>query len=177
MDRLALEVLWTHLDQARLPRRRYAVNLTPASVTDPDFVRWLTTLLRSSADKASRLIFEVPEYAAVRGMDALKHMIQQLQSCGCHFSIDHFGRGFTSFAYLHSLKVDFLKIDGGFIRGIDGDKDNQFFVQALAKTAHEIDVRVIAENVETEAELNILESLYVDGAQGYYIGRPAEEEV
>ncbi|HLF98197.1 MAG TPA: EAL domain-containing protein [Methylococcaceae bacterium] len=177
MDRLTLEVLWAHLDHAHFAGRRYAVNLTPSSIADPDFVRWLANLLRGSAEKASRLIFEVPEYAAVRSMDALKQLIQQLQPYGCHFSIDHFGRGFTSFAYLHSLRVDFLKIDGGYIRGIDGDKDNQFFVQALAKTAHEIDVRVIAENVETEAELNILESLYVDGAQGYLIGRPGEEEI
>lgn len=176
LDRLTLEALWAHLEHARFAGRRYAVNLTPSSIADPAFVNWLATLLRGSPEKASRLIFELPEYVAVRSMDAFKRLILQLQPCGCHFSIDHFGRGFTSFAYLHSLKVDFLKIDGGYIRGIDRDKDNQFFVQALAKTAHEIDVRVIAENVETEAELNILESLYVDGAQGYLIGRPGEDE-
>jgi diguanylate cyclase (GGDEF)-like protein len=176
IDKLTLEVLWAHLENARFAGRRYAVNLTPVSIADRVFVNWLTTLMRTSPGKAARLIFEIPEYAAVRNMDALKQLMLQLKPYGCHFSIDHFGRGFTSFAYLHSLKVDFLKIDGGYIRGIDSDKDNQFFVQALAKTAHEIDVRVIAENVETQAELNILESLYVDGAQGYLIGRPGEDE-
>lgn len=70
------------------------------------------------------------------------------------------------------MKVDYLKIDGSFMRSIEENSDNQFFVQALAEIAHGLEIEVIGESIETESAWKLLPSLHVDGAQGYYIGRP-----
>lgn len=174
IDKLVIEASFDHASRDANWSRRYAVNISAASVADPEFVAWLLALLKGAPEKASRLIFEMPEYGVVKQVDAVKAFVQKLTPLGAQFSIDHFGRGFSSFAYLRSLAVDYIKIDGSYIRNIESNKDNQFFVQALAKTAHEVDIKVIAENVETQAELDILSNLFMDGVQGYFIGQPKE---
>ena len=78
----------------------------------------------------------------------------------------------VSFGYLHSLKVDYLKIDGSYIRGLAASKDNQFYVQAITEIAHGLDIRVIAEFVETADDFAALCELRLDGGQGYYLGKP-----
>jgi EAL domain-containing protein (putative c-di-GMP-specific phosphodiesterase class I) len=121
---------------------------------------------------AERLIFEMPEYVALARLDMVKDFISRIGQFGVRFSLDHFGRSFSSLAYLHSLKIHYIKVDGSYLRTLDQNRDNQFFVQALADIAHGLDIQVIAESVESEEVWDLLPSLHFDAAQGYFIGRP-----
>ena len=150
---------------------RYAINLTSTVLHDPGFVAWLCERLGDSAH-TDRILFEVPEYGVLRNIESAREFIRQVKAAGCDFGIDHFGRGFSSFGYLRSIGIQYLKIDGSYIHDIDKDADNRFFVQALVDTAHSLDITVIAEAVETQAELEVVSAMNVDGIQGYLIGRP-----
>lgn len=172
IDKAVIGQLLRMLRDAPEERDRYAVNLSLQSITTDGFMTWLAEVLSEYRVQASRLIFELPEYGVVSHIDRVTALLEMLGGFGAKLSIDHFGRSFSSLAYLRSLKVDYLKIDGSFMRSIESDSDNQFFVQALAEIAHGLEIVVIAEAVETEAVWTILPSLHVDGAQGYYIGRP-----
>jgi len=150
---------------------RYALNLTSTVLHDPGFIAWLCERLGNS-DHTDRILFEVPEYAVLRNIESAREFIRQVKAAGCDFGIDHFGRGFSSFGYLRSIGIQYLKIDGSYIHDIDKDADNRFFVQALVDTAHSLDIKVIAEAVETQAELEVVSALNVDGIQGYLTGKP-----
>ncbi len=151
---------------------RFAINLSPKSLSDAGFVEWLEQEISQHRNIADRLIFELPEYGAIANLSQMKSLIEKIGGFGPMFSLDHFGRSFSSLAYLRSLKVDYLKIDGSYLRTLEDNKDHQFFIQALADIAHGLDIQVIAESVESEEVWNLLLSLHMDGAQGYYIGRP-----
>jgi diguanylate cyclase (GGDEF)-like protein len=151
---------------------QFAVNLSPQSLSDAGFTAWLENFLSQHVDVANRLIFELPEYGAINRLQDLKKLIERVGRFGAIFSLDHFGRSFSSLAYLRSMKVHYLKIDGSYLRTLEENKDHQFFIQALADIAHGLDIQVIAEAVESEAVWAMLPSLHLDGAQGYYIGRP-----
>lgn len=150
----------------------FAINLSPQSLSDATFIEWLEQTLCRYKYIANRLIFELPEYGVVANLSQLKGLIEKLSILGVKFSLDHFGRSFSSLAYLRSLKVDYLKVDGSYLRTLDQNQDHQFFIQALADIAHGLDIQIIAESVESEEVWKILHSLNVDGAQGYHIGRP-----
>jgi len=108
--------------------------------------------------------------------DVVKAFANLLISLNIPLGIDHFGLGLAAFAHLHPLKIRYLKIDGSYIRDIDRHQDHQFFVHAIATTAHEIDITVIAEAVETAAEQQMLHGLGVDAIQGYLPGCPGPLE-
>jgi EAL domain-containing protein (putative c-di-GMP-specific phosphodiesterase class I) len=105
-------------------------------------------------------------------MDLVQALAERLSACGARLSVDHVGRSFGPLSYLRTLKVDSLKIDGSFMRSLEQNRDNRFFVQALAEIARGLEIQVIAEAVETEKIWGLLAGLGVDGAQGYYVGRP-----
>lgn len=153
---------------------RFAVNLAHASIQDEGFQSWLENRLRQASEYADQLIFETSEYFVLQNLDPWLQLIESLNPLGCQFGLDHFGRGLAAFAYLRKLNLEYLKIDGAFIRQIDQNPDNQFFIQALIKTAHELDIKVIAEAVESKAEKETMIELHVDGLQGYYIGKPIQ---
>ena len=151
---------------------KFAVNLSMHSIRDQSFVATLEAILRALGTRAQQLMFEFQEYDVVNHVEAVGDFITRLQSHGCEFGVDHCGRGFASFSYLRDLKIHYLKIDGSYIRDVDSNKGHQFLVQSIAKIAHELDICVIAEAVETIAERDMLMSLYVDGLKGYLIGKP-----
>ncbi len=151
---------------------KFAINLSPQSLVDDGFAEWLEQQLSQHPQVASRLVFEFPEYGAIACLSELKALIERVGRFGAMFSLDHFGRSFSSLAYLRSLKVHYLKVDGSYLRTLEQNKDHQFFIQALADIAHGLDIQVIAESVESEVVCELLPSLHLDGVQGYYIGRP-----
>lgn len=151
---------------------RFAINISSSSIQDPEFINWLDHQLADHAVVAPRLIFEMPEYGAIASVEQVRQLIEMLDKYGSLFSLDHFGRSFSSFAYLASLKVHCLKIDGSFMRSLDKNSDNRFFIQVLTKIAHGLEIEVIGESVESELVWDLLPSLHLDGAQGYYIGKP-----
>ncbi|BBL74929.1 EAL domain-containing protein [Methylomagnum ishizawai] len=175
-DRIAVRAVLERMGRTASPAKSYAVNLTPGSLRDAGFVDWLCQQLKAFPERAKRLTFEVPEYGVVGDVEAAKRFVQRLRPFGSRFSIDHFGRNFASFAYLHSIGAAYIKIDGSFVRNLHLDQDNQFFLRELTRTAHEIDMKVIAMSVETAEEREALAAILVDGIQGYLICKPGEAD-
>lgn len=173
LDKMVVSAWLSYIGSNKDQTADYAINLSPNSIQNPDFVHWLSDQLQQHPEFASRLILEVAEYGVSCQVETIRNFIEKLASLNCRFAIDHFGRGFTSFKYLRTVKVSYLKIDGSFIRHIAGDEENQFFVQALTKTAHELEIPVIAEFVETQADKETLLTLHINGLQGFLIGKPS----
>jgi len=154
-----------------------AINLLPASICDPEFVEWVYAELSAHPVEAARIRFELSDYAVMQNLHAVQAWIRRIVPTGAKIGIDHFGKGFSSINYLSTLRIEYIKIDGSFIRGIDGNKDNQSFVESLVSIAHGLGILVIADSVETDAELEMLKTLRFDGVQGYGVGRPEVWEV
>jgi diguanylate cyclase (GGDEF)-like protein len=172
IDKLAVTRVLEHLALGGATNEVYAINLTSTSLNEPDFIEWLCSQLTGYPGARGRLVFELPEYGLLRDLHSARRLIERLSALGFECGIDHVGRGFNSFGYLRSTKAHYLKIDGSYTRDINSESDNQFFIQALAETAHSIDIMVIAQAVESEAELEAIKTLNVDGMQGYLFGKP-----
>lgn len=172
LDRAVITKALERLTQDPEQQNSLAVNISPPSLQAEGFLDWLEQTLQANAGLAHRMIFELPEYGAVSMLDQVRELIERVGRFGGRISLDHFGRGFRSFAYLRSLKVHYLKVDGSYLREIDQNPDHQFFIQALTEIAHGLEIKVIAEAVESEAVWEALQELNVDGAQGYHTGRP-----
>lgn len=151
---------------------RLAINLFVSSILNEKFVKWLYEQLAADIKLSMRLVFEVPEAEVGYRFDELRIAMQHLRQTGALFGIDHFGHAAAAIGHLRNLPVDFIKIDGSYIRQIDQNDDKQFFVQTVTSIAHGVGMQVIAEHVETAEELITLQALGVDGVQGYFIGRP-----
>lgn len=152
------------------------INLSGATLTDEHFADYLATRLRRSTFPARNLCLEITETSVVRDRKRAQRFIAQMRELGCRFALDDFGTGFCSFGYLHDLDVDLIKIDGSFIRGLDGSALSQAVVRSIADIAHVLGKATIAEQVETEAERTRLQQMQVDYAQGYLFGRPQSIE-
>ena len=171
LDKLTAGILFDYLDKHDT-REIHALNLSAGALHDAVFIQWLCARLEKSPALKGRLQIEFPEYAVQANMQATRNLVERLGSMGYHCGIDHFGSGFSSFGYLRTLKVQYLKIDGSFTHQIDTDEDNRFFIRSLTDTAHSIDIDVIAQSVESPAERAALEALGIDGIQGYLTGKP-----
>ncbi len=123
------------------------------------------------------IIFEVTETAAVENLSQAREFIDSLRSLGCRFALDDFGIGFSSFHYLRNLPVDFVKIDGSFVRNLHYDAEDRIFVKAMVDLASGLGITCIAEFVENMEIVNILKDLGVGLGQGYHIARPREDTI
>jgi diguanylate cyclase (GGDEF)-like protein len=167
IDRLVVKEVLKRISRDNF---KYAVNLSARSLYDNEFMAWLETEISGLGARAPHLMFEFPEYDVVKHIDVVRGFVKRSRESGVQFGVDHCGRGFVSFAYLSTLNIDYLKIDGSYIRGIESVKDNQFLVHSISRIAHELDIAVIAASIETEEERQTLTRLYVDGLMGYLIG-------
>lgn len=152
--------------------RPLAVNLSPSSIADAGFRTWLREELARRPALAGRLCLELPEYGAGQHLDALREFAKEMRAMGTGLGLDHFGRGFSPFGYLASLRPAYLKMDGTHSHALPHSEEGAFFVRALANVAHTLDALLIAQNVEHDAQLSALMPLGVDGAQGYRIAPP-----
>lgn len=130
------------------------------------------SLAKHGADPHS-IIFEVTETAAVENIARARSFIESLRALGCRFALDDFGAGFSSFHYVKNLPIDFIKIDGSFVRNVHNDKADRIFVRAITDLAHGLGIATVAEFVESEAVLATLRSLGVQLGQGYFLARPS----
>jgi diguanylate cyclase (GGDEF)-like protein len=174
IDKLVVEAALHHVRASANQQLLYAINLSPASILDSGFVDWLCQTLSSNKAEAGRLIVETSEQGTVSYLAALTEAVNRIKQAGSHFSIDHFGASTASFGYIKSLRVDYIKIDGGYIHHLQDNEDSQFFIRSLSEIAHGLDIQIIAEFVETKEELTVLQTLNIDAAQGYLLGQPAE---
>ncbi|MGB3612174.1 MAG: EAL domain-containing protein, partial [Elainellaceae cyanobacterium] len=154
----------------------YALNLSGASINDEQFLPFLKQQVMQSTIRPESLCFEITETVAVSNLNVAREFIRELKALGCSFALDDFGSGMSSFGYLRHLAVDYIKIDGAFVRNLLQDDISTSIVEAITKIAHSMGLKAIAEQVEDAGTQQRLHQLGVDYVQGYGIGRPAPLE-
>lgn len=151
---------------------RLAVNISPVQLRHPEHVELLCRTLGNYAAHAGMLELEVTESTCVDDLQAATRIFRRLKECGVSISIDDFGTGYSSMSYLRHFSIDTIKIDQAFVRGLPEDEFNRSFAAAIVTMAHSLGCTVVAEGVETEAQLHYLRGLGCEKAQGYFIARP-----
>ncbi|CAN5219516.1 hypothetical protein BH24PSE2_BH24PSE2_21820 [soil metagenome] len=176
LDRWVVRHALDHLAQPpnAAPDETYtlAINLSGNSLSDPDFLGYLMRELEAHRVAPGSICFEITETAAIANLTRVVHFMKALKQLGCLFSLDDFGSGLSSFAYLKSLPVDYLKIDGHFIKNVTHDAVDQSMVDAINKIGRSMGIKTIAERVESGAVLETLANIGIEYAQGYHIARP-----
>lgn len=170
MDCISLENVLRTL--TRHPGLRLSVNMSARSI---GFPRWISTLnkgLKRDVTVGERLILEVSEQSAMKVPELVIDFMKKYHARGVSFAIDDFGAGRTSFRHLRDFQFDMVKIDGGFIRGISQDADNQVLVAALASVAGQFNMVTVAASVETAPDAEFLTKLGIDCLQGYFFAAP-----
>ncbi|MEO6228456.1 MAG: EAL domain-containing protein, partial [Thermomonas sp.] len=151
---------------------QFSINLSGASLNDSGFLTFVEQQFAVAGIPFDTICFEITETAAIANLERARELIDRLRSLGCQFSLDDFGTGLSSFSYLKNLRVDYLKIDGSFIRNVASDSVDRAMVDAINRVGHELDLCTIAEFVENDGILAVLRSMGVDYAQGYGIAVP-----
>lgn len=169
LDRRVLELAFATLRAA--PKLRLSVNVSPQSALDRDWLRALRELSEERRDLTERLIVEITESTAIHDGGQTAEFITNLRNLGCAMAVDDFGAGYTSFRHFKRLKIDIVKIDGAFVKGVARNPDNQTLVRTLVEIARNFEILTVAEMVGEE-DAPILRALGVDCLQGYHFGRP-----
>lgn len=156
---------------------QFSVNLSGHSLGSSDFHHFLEQLLKSDPVDPACLCFEITETAAIKDVEKSIEFIRTFRELGAKFSLDDFGSGLSSFAYLKQFPVDYLKIDGVFIKDILHDAQSYDFVRSITEVGHCLGMKVIAEFVESKQMYHMLRAASVDYLQGYTIGKPAPIEL
>lgn len=157
---------------------KIAINLSAQAFRDENLVPTIKESLYLTGVDASRIVFELTESASLFNLNITRRVINELHALGCHFSIDDFGSGFSSFAYLKELPADYIKLDGSFIKRLDQDATDQALVKSIIEVVQALGKRTVAEYVENKRVYMLLKEFGIDYVQGYFIGRPmAAEEI
>jgi diguanylate cyclase (GGDEF)-like protein/PAS domain S-box-containing protein len=151
---------------------KVAINLSAEAFNNSDLLTIITLHLKRHNVSPERLAFEITESASINNLVATNAMITELQSIGCHFSIDDFGTGFSNFSYLKKLSANSIKIDGSFVRDMTSNNIDKTLVNAIKEIGQSLDKTCVAEYVEDQETFEMLEEIGVDYAQGYFIGKP-----
>jgi len=157
---------------AALPNLHLAINLSATSLDDPTFIPFLEELLDSTSVAPERLTFEITETTVVNQLSSASELLARIRQKGSKVALDDFGSGFSSFNYLKHFQVDFIKIDGSFVRNLLNSSVDRTIVESISGVAHRLGVKTVAEYVEDIAMIPVLEEAGVDFVQGYAIGRP-----
>jgi diguanylate cyclase (GGDEF)-like protein/PAS domain S-box-containing protein len=157
--------------------RCVAVNISGQTLGDTQFLEFVVDCLDRTGVAPSQLCFEMTENAVVANLDHARRFVGVLHGMGCRFALDDFGSGVGSFSNLRSLPMDYLKIDGSFTRNLGRDTVNQAMVTAMIKLARTLNFKVIAEQVEDAAALEMVRLMGVDFVQGFVISRPQKLRV
>ncbi|HHK67277.1 MAG TPA: EAL domain-containing protein [Candidatus Acetothermia bacterium] len=173
IDRWVLGKVIEIISDASIPADlSFAVNLSPRSLADGELLGMISREEKLSVIGPVRLVVEITETAAIYNIHIAKDFLRTIRSQGCEVAIDDFGTGFSSFHQLKNLDVDYLKIDGSFVRNLSHDPVDEHLVLAIVHLAQGLGKKTIAEFVEDAETLEILRRIGVDCAQGFYIDRP-----
>jgi len=153
-------------------QRSVAINISGQTLGDLQFLEFVVECLDSTGVTPSQVCFEISETAVIGNLEHARRFVGVLHGMGCQFALDDFGSGVGSFSNLKNLPLDYLKIDGSFIRNLARDSVNQAMVAAMIKLARTLNFKVIAEQVEDAAALEAARRMGVDYLQGYAIDRP-----
>ena len=158
------------------PQARMFFNLFPRSFNDIEWVRGIPDLVRNAGVPCEKVVLEITEREALPNLTQVRAVIEELRASKIAVALDDFGSGFSSFLYLKYLAIDYVKIEGSFVRQIVADERDRVMVAHINGMAHEFGLKTVAEFVEDEMTAKMLAEMGVDYAQGYYFGRPALPE-
>jgi diguanylate cyclase (GGDEF)-like protein/PAS domain S-box-containing protein len=161
-----------NIEYVNHPSCLFTINLSGHSLGNADFLSYVINQFKDGQIRPEILCFEITETATIANMDSAVYFINQLKKLGCKFALDDFGSGFASFAYLRTLPIDFLKIDGMFVKDIINDQIAYSMVKSINEIGQIMGMRTIAECVENNEILNKLKEIGVDYAQGNGISHP-----
>jgi diguanylate cyclase (GGDEF)-like protein/PAS domain S-box-containing protein len=154
------------------PGRSVAINIAGQTLGDTDFLEFVVDCFDHTGASPGDICFEVTESSVVANLDHARRFIGVLHGMGCEFALDNFGSGLSSFATLRTLPMDYLKIDGSFIRNLAADSVNQAMVGAMIELSRSLNFRIVAEQVEDQSSLDKVTGMGIDFVQGFVIGRP-----
>ena len=149
-----------------------SINLSGQSITNLEFLGRVTDKIKNSKIDANKICFEITETAAISNLNVATTFITELRKLGCRFALDDFGSGLSSFGYLKNLPVNYLKIDGMFVKDMVTDPIDRAMVKSINEIGHVMGMKTIAEFVENDAIRDELAIIGVDYLQGYGIERP-----
>lgn len=176
LDRWVIREALTKLADRRpggdCARYTLAINLSGTSLSEDRFLEFVMQMLNENPLPQSALCFEITETAAISNLSRVVHFMQALKKLGCIFSLDDFGSGLSSFTYLKNLPVDYIKIDGQFIRNVVENSVDESMVRAINQVGQAMGIETIAERVENREVMDKLGELGVAYAQGFFIARP-----
>ncbi len=155
----------------------FSINISGNTLSNKDSLNVYRSVIEESNVSSSLLTFEVTETAAIKNIETAKKYIADMKAYGCDFSLDDFGSGLSSFGYLKELSVDYLKIDGSFVKSMANDATCKAIVSAFNQLSHEMGMETVAEFVEDEKTEKMLKELGIDFAQGYGVGAPQHADV
>ncbi len=159
------------------PDLKFALNISAHAFESQELAEEVRLLLNKYKLPPDQIIFEITEQGAMRHLIEVEMQIAELREMGCQFAIDDFGTGYSSFSHLKRLPVDYIKIDGSFIKDLDRDPVNQTMVRLIGEIGKAAGMKTIAEYVQNGTAMSLLAKFGVDYAQGYYIGRPTETPI
>lgn len=154
-----------------------SINISGASIGEPTFLSFIIDQLESGQVPINKICFEITETTAVSNLTQALHFIQELKKRGCRFALDDFGSGMSSFSYLKTLPVDFIKIDGNFVRNIADDNIDRTMVDAIIQVGRAMNIQTIAEYVENQRTLDVLQGIGINFVQGFGICEPQPIEI
>ena len=152
-----------------------AINLSGKSVGNNEILALIKHEITATGVDPTKIVFEITETAAFENIERVQQFVREIKQLGCRFALDDFGVGFSSFYYIKQLDIDYLKIDGTFIRNIRESINDKVFVQAMVEISRVYGMKVIAEWVENVEIVSLLKDANVDYGQGYHFGKPAAE--
>lgn len=176
IDRWVVKEAFEHFSRNKDVLNRLAlctVNLSGQTLSDYDFINYVVECFDTYEIPPEKICFEITETSAISNLKNAMHLIVELKTRGCLFALDDFGSGLSSFAYLKNIPVDYLKIDGAFVKGIAKDPIDYAMVKSINDVGHVMGKQIIAEFVEDEQILDKLREIGVDFAQGYHIAMPS----
>lgn len=172
LDKYVISHTLRWMEEQDHPPQTVSINLSGKSLPDRSLLDFIIDLFKSSDVDPGRICFEITETAAITNLAYARTFINKLHDMGCRFSLDDFGSGLSSFAYLKYLPVDYLKIDGVFVRDIADDPMDRSIVASISAIGKVLEMKTIAEFVENEKILEIVREIGIDFAQGYHISMP-----
>lgn len=175
VDRWVLQATFSAIASGalKLPdQRSCTINISGQTLGDPQFLDFVVDCLDHTGVAPGKICFEVKEASVSINVSHAARFIAVLHGMGCQFALDDFGSGIGSFSNLKSLSMDYLKIDGNIIRGLETDDVSEAMVSAMVKLARTLGIRVVAEHVESDTLFDMVRRMGIDFAQGYAVGRP-----
>jgi EAL domain-containing protein (putative c-di-GMP-specific phosphodiesterase class I) len=148
------------------------INLSGQSLTEADFLQFIQDIVSASKVSAEKICFEITETVAISNLNQARQFIDTVRDSGCKVALDDFGSGLSSYTYLKTLPVDFLKIDGSFVKDIEESEIDYAMVRSMNEVGHIMNIQTIAEYVENQNILDLLKEIGVDYAQGYHLSMP-----